>query len=145
MILLNFQLIFHMFEEVILSSLMKSLSCIKFFRIWNISKWNSNLFKNPLDFKWKKSCHLHSGVLCWNEFEFIEIKCKDESLGKSFRSLSSNFKSFKFHSLSVNQSNKQSYNLFNITFQNLEFWDVTNLPHLKWISSSRFEEASKKG
>ena len=39
------------------------------------------------------------------------------------------FKSFKFHSLSVNQShnnqtNKQNY-LFIITFQNLEFWDVT--------------------
>ena len=34
--------------------------------------------------------------------------------------------------------------LFIITFQNLEFWDVTNLPPLKWISSSRFGEASKK-
>ena len=33
--------------------------------------------------------------------------------------------------------------LFNITFQNLEFWDVTNLPPLKWISSSRFGEARK--
>ena len=60
----------------------------------------------------------------------------------------STFKIFKFHSISHNQShnnqtNKHKY-LFNITFQNLEFWDVTNLPHLKWISSSRFEEASKK-
>ena len=38
------------------------------------------------------------------------------------------FRSFKFHSLSVNQSHNnqtisQNY-LFNITFQNLEFWDV---------------------
>ena len=40
------------------------------------------------------------------------------------------FKSFKYHSLLVNQSHNnqtiiQIY-LFNITFQNLEFWDVTN-------------------
>ena len=34
--------------------------------------------------------------------------------------------------------------LFIITLQNLEFWDVTNLPPLKGISSSRFGEASKK-
>ena len=47
------------------------------------------------------------------------------------------------HFQSINQTNNHN-NLFNITFQNLEFWDVTNLPHLKWISSSRFEEASKK-
>ena len=33
--------------------------------------------------------------------------------------------------------------LFIITFQNLEFWDVTNLPPLKGISSSRFGEARK--
>ena len=58
------------------------------------------------------------------------------------------FKSFKFHPLSVNQShnnqtNNQNY-LFIITFQNFEFWDVTNLPPLKLISSSRFEETRKK-
>ena len=53
-----------------------------------------------------------------------------ESLRKSFHSLSFNFqKVFKFHSISHNQShnnqtNKHKY-LFNITFQNLEFWDVT--------------------
>ena len=45
------------------------------------------------------------------------------------------FKRFRIHSLSVNQShynptNNQIY-LFIITFQNLEFWDVTNLPPLK--------------
>ena len=42
------------------------------------------------------------------------------------------------------QSNKQSIYLFIITFQNLEFWDVTNLPPLKWISSSRFGEARNR-
>ena len=39
------------------------------------------------------------------------------------------FRKFEFQSLSVNQShNHQTINqiyLFNITFQNLEFWDVT--------------------
>ena len=45
------------------------------------------------------------------------------------------FKSLKIHSLSVyqshnNQTNNQNY-LFIITFQNLEFWEVTNLPPLK--------------
>ena len=43
------------------------------------------------------------------------------------------FKKFQIHSLSVNQShNNQTNNkiyLFNITFQNLEFWDVTGAPH----------------
>ena len=54
------------------------------------------------------------------------------------------FKSFEFtHFQTINQTISQIY-LFNITFQNLEFWDVTNLPPLKWISSSRFGEASKK-
>ena len=54
---------------------------------------------------------------------------QDESLGKSFHSLSFNFQSFKFHSNSHkqphhNQTINQNY-LFNITFENLEFWDVT--------------------
>ena len=35
------------------------------------------------------------------------------------------FKGFKFHSTSHNQSNNQSIYQFIITFQNLEFWDVT--------------------
>ena len=42
---------------------------------------------------------------------------------------------FKKFRISLNQShNNQATNqiyLFNITFQNLEFWDVTNLPPLK--------------
>ena len=54
------------------------------------------------------------------------------------------FKSFEFtHFQTINQTISQIY-LFIVTFQNLEFWDVTNLPPLKGISSSRFEEASKK-
>ena len=54
------------------------------------------------------------------------------------------FKSFEFtHFQTINQTINQIY-LFIITFQNLEFWDVTNLPPLKWISSLRFEKASKK-
>ena len=69
---------------------------------------------------------------------------KYESLGKSFYSLSFNFQKFQIHSLSDNESTNQSIYLFIITFQNLEFWDVTNLPPLKWISSSRFGEARKK-
>ena len=72
-------------------------------------------------------------------------KSKNESLGKSFYSLSFNCQKVsnftQFHS--SNHTTKQNYR-FNITFQNLEFWDVTNLPPLKWISSSRFGEASKK-
>ena len=51
----------------------------------------------------------------------------------------SNFTQF----YTINQTINQIY-LFNITFQNLEFWDVTNLPPLKGISSSRFGEARKK-
>ena len=70
---------------------------------------------------------------------------QNESLGKSFYSLSFNFQTVsnftQFHS--SNHTTKQNY-LFNITFQNLEFWDITNLPPLKWISSSRFGEARKK-
>ena len=104
-------------------------------------------FQNPFQFiKWKKSCHLLSRVLylkiIWTHGDH---KCKNESLGKSFYSLSFNFqKGFKFtHFQRINQTISQIY-LFIITFQNLEFWDVTNLPPLKWISSSRFEEASKK-
>ena len=57
---------------------------------------------------------------------------KGESLGKSFYSLSFNFqKVLNFtHFQSINQTVNQIY-LFIITFQNLEFWDVTNLPPLK--------------
>ena len=47
------------------------------------------------------------------------------------------FKSFKFHSLSFNQShnnhaNNENY-LFIITFQNLEFWDVTQPNTMSYV------------
>ena len=76
-------------------------------------------------------------------------KAKMKVLGKSFHSLSfnfqkvSNFTHFQSINQPFNQTNKHKY-LFNITFQILEYCDVTNLPHLKWISSSRFEKARKK-
>ena len=63
-------------------------------------------------------------------------KKQGESLGKSFYSLSFNFQKVsnftQLHSSNhtTNQTINQNY-LFNITFQNLEFWDVTNLPPLK--------------
>ena len=57
---------------------------------------------------------------------------KGESLGKSFYSLSFSFQKVSNLTQSIiEQSNKQSIYLFIITFQNLEFWDVTNLPPLK--------------
>ena len=57
-------------------------------------------------------------------------KCNDESFRKVLLfPLIQLSKSFKFHPISPNQShNNQTNNhkyLFNITFQNLEFWDVT--------------------
>ena len=125
----------------------KSLSCIKFLGWKYCSKWNSNIFKHPFHlFKWKKSCHLLFRVLY---LKIIWIHGDQKANMKVWESpfIPSHltFKSFKFHSINHTtiQTNKQIY-LFIITFQNLEFWDVTNLPPLKWISSSRFGEARKK-
>ena len=124
-------LYFIYFEEVLLSSLMKILEWHKVSEL----KHSQMEFKSsqPLFhfFKWNKSYYLHSRVLWWNEFEFMVIKCKMKVLFKSFYSLSFNFqKVLNFYSISHNQScNNQTNNhnyLFNITFQNLEFWDVTN-------------------
>ena len=130
-----------------LSSLMKILEWHKVSELKH-SQMELKSSQPPIHFfKWKKSCYLHSRVLWWNEFEFMGIK--NESLGKSFYSLSFNFQKVsnftQFHT-SNHTTIKQTIKnyLFNITFQNLEFWDVTNLPPLKWISSSRFGEASKK-
>ena len=121
----------------------KSLSCIKFLD-WKYFQIKFKSFQNPLHlFKWKKSCHLLSRVLWWKEFEFTGSKMKVWE--SPFIPSHLTFKKFWIHSLSVNQSHNNHTNyLFNITFQNLEFWDVTNLPPLKWISSSRFREARKK-
>ena len=57
---------------------------------------------------------------------------KVKVLGNSYYFLSFNFQkvpsSTQFHT--SNHTMNQNY-LFNITFQNLECWDVTNLPPLK--------------
>ena len=51
----------------------KSLSCIKFPNL-KYFQMEFKSFRNPFSFiKWKKSYHLHSRVLWWNEFEFMEI------------------------------------------------------------------------
>ena len=61
------------------------------------------------------------------EFEFTGIiKAKMKVWESPFIPSHLTSKKFRIHSLSVNQ-----IYLFNITFQNLEFWDVTNLPPLK--------------
>ena len=106
-----------------------------------------NYFQIPFQLnKWKKSCHLLSRVLWWKEFEFTEIRNAKMKVWESpFIPSHLTFKKFRI-SLNFTQANRtinRNY-LFNITFQNLEFWDVTNLPPLKWISSLRFREARKK-
>ena len=85
------------------------------------------------------------GFVFEKNFNSWRSESKYESLGKSFYSLSFNFqKVSNFTQLhTINRTINHNY-LFIITFQNLEFWNVTNLPPLKWISSSRFGEASKK-
>ena len=122
----------------------KSLSCIKF-QIWTIFRWNSNLFKTL--FISNGRCHIIFTLGFCDEMNLNSwtSNCKDESFGKVLLfPLIQLSKSFKFHPFhTINHTNNHIY-LINITFQNLEFWDVRNLPHLKWISSSRFEEASKK-
>ena len=96
-------------------------------------------------FKWKKSCHLLSRVLCLKSIWIHGDQKANMKVWESpFIPSHLTFKSFKFtHYQTINQTISQIY-LFIITFQNLEFWDVTNLPPLKGISSSRFGEARKK-
>ena len=128
----------------------KSLSCLNFLN-WKIFPNGIQIFfKHPFHlFKWKNSCHLLSRVLYLKRiWTHGDHKSKVKVWESSFIPSHLTFKKFEFQSLSVNhshnnQTNNQIY-LFNITFQNLEFWDVTNLPPLKWISSSRFGEARKK-
>ena len=88
----------------------KSLSRIKF-QNWDISKWNSNILNTPCHLnKWKKSCHLLSMVLWWKEFEFMEIiKAKMKVWESPFIPSHLTFKYFKFHSISLNQSNLSIY------------------------------------
>ena len=91
------------------------------------SKWNSNIFNTP--------CHLNNGrshvifspgFYIWKEFEFKEIRNAKMKVWESpFIPSHLTFKSFKFP-LNFTQSINQNY-LFNITFQNLEFWVVTTI------------------
>ena len=124
----------------------KSLSCIKL-QNWKYSQMKFKYFQHPLSFKQMEEVMSSSlqGFVVKIIWIHGDHKSKNESLGKSFYSLSFNFQKV---SNSLTQShNNQTINqiyLFSIAFQNLEFWDVTNLPPLKWISSSRFGEASKK-
>ena len=54
------------------------------------------------------------------------------------------FKSFEFtHFQTINQTISQIY-LFIITFQNLEFWDVTNLPPLNESRPRDSERLARK-
>ena len=146
LILWNSQLIFHMFWRSHFIFSHENHWVAWSFWIKNISKWNSNLFKTLFIYLNGRSHVIFSRGFC-DERIWIhgDHKSKNESLGKSFYSLSFNFQKVsnftQFHTL--NQTINQNY-LFNITFQNLEFWDFTNLPPLKWISSSRFGEARKK-
>ena len=60
-----------------------------------------------------------------------------ESLAKSFYSLSFNVQKVsnftQFHT--TNHTSNHHY-LINITFQNLEFWDVTSTTWLKWLTTT---------
>ena len=74
---------------------------------------------------------------------------KGESLGKSFYSLSFNFQKFQislnFTQSITQQSNKQSIYLFILTFQNLEFWDVTEEVILSCFFDKRVKPRTLRG
>ena len=124
----------------------KSLSCIKFLN-WKIFPNGIQIFfQTPLSFLNGRSHSIFTQGFCVEKnLNSWRSESKYESLGKSSYSLSFNFQKFtnSTHFQSINQTINPIY-MFIITFQNLEFWDVTNLPPLKWISSSRFGEARKK-
>ena len=93
----------------------KSLSCVKFMN-QNISKWNSNIFKNPFYlFKWKKSCHLLSRVL-YSKSTWIhgDHECKMKVWGSPFIPSHLTFKKVsnftQFHAIN-HTTIKQSINL----------------------------------
>ena len=115
LILLNSQLVFHMFWRSHFIFSHENHWVAWSLWIWNISKWNSNIFKNPFHlFKWMKSCHLLSRILYLKRIWIHgDHKCKTESLGKSIYSLSFNFQKVSnfTHFQSINHTinhNKQS-------------------------------------
>ena len=84
-------------------------------------------FQNPFHlFKWKKSCHLLSRVLYLKRIWIHgDQKAKMKVWDSPFIPSHLTSKSFEFtHFQSINQTINPIY-LFIITFQNLEFWDVT--------------------
>ena len=90
----------------------KSLSCLKFLN-WKYFPNEIQIFSTPPFhlYKWKKSCHLLSRVLWWKVFEFTEsIKCKNESLGKSFYSLSFNSQKYQVSLNFTQETTPQSRN-----------------------------------
>ena len=124
--------------------------------IWNYSngkdsKWNfkSGLTPHSLSFKlWRSHfiSSLESPWVAWS-LHYFQMRFQIISDGNTFGKvllfpLIQLSKSFKLHSISPNhshnnQTNNQNY-LFNITFQNLEFWDVTverffNFASLNWL------------
>ena len=125
---------------------MKVIELHKVSELEIFSKWNSSIFNTPCHLnKWKKSCHLLSRVLWWKELEFTKIiKAKMKVWESPFIPSHLTFKSFKFtHFQSINQTINQNY-LFVYNIPKFRILGCYKLPHLKWISSSRFEEASKK-
>ena len=113
-------------------SLMNSLSCLKFLNL-KIFQMEIQIIFEPLSISLNGRSHIIFTLGFCDEINSNSwrSKCKMKVLGKSFYSLSFNFQKVlnwtQFHSIIShnNQTNNQSY-LFNITFQNLEFRDVTN-------------------
>ena len=84
----------------------KSLSFIKFMNLKYFQmEFKYSFSKNPFHFKWKKSCHLHTSVMM---VKWIWIPRDQKSKRKPGKVISfpliKLLKSFKFHSISHNQS-----------------------------------------
>ena len=109
----NFQLIFHIIEEVILSSLMK---IIELHKVSNLKYFQTEFksFQTPFHFfEWKKSYHLHSRVLYLKRIWIHgEQKAKMKVWESPFIPSHLTSKSFKFHSINhptIKQSIKSIY------------------------------------
>ena len=89
----------------------KSLSCIKFL-VWIICKNEIQIFSKTLFILIGRSHVIFTlGFCIWQEFEFMEIRMQSEKFGKviSFPLIQLS-KSFKFHSISHNQSHNNQTN-----------------------------------
>ena len=97
-----------MFEEVILSSLMKIIELLEVSE-FEIFSSEIQIFSKPLFhlIKWKKSYHLLSRVLYLKEFEFMEIiKARMKVWESPFIPSHLTFKKFQ-NSLTFSQSTTQ--------------------------------------